>query len=117
MYSVNSVLFLSAIICVVLVWFEALRVREAVTRMCRELCEKSSLQLLDQTVSLASISLKHTVSRHLFLHRIYQFEVSSNGSDRFTGYVSLAGRTVEAIQIDSADGMTTIYPPPVGQIQ
>jgi len=117
MYSVNSVLFLAIIIVIILIWFESLRVRESVTRMCRELCEKSDLQLLDQTVSLASISLRRSVSRRTFLHRIYHFEVSSNGSDRFAGYVSLAGRTVEAVQIDSPEGMTTIYPVTPGQIQ
>lgn len=91
-------------------WFESLRIHERVVRACRQLCEKSELQLLDQTVALASISLIRSVSGHRQLRRVYQFEVSDNGTDRHRGYITLAGATIEAIQIDGGDGMTTIYP-------
>ncbi len=116
MYTLNSFLLLGAIVIIMLLWFESLRVRERVTRICRELCEKSELQLLDQTVALSSISANRSIRGHWHLRRIYQFEVSNNGADRYRGYITLLGTSIEAIQIDNPDGMTTIYPTVPGQI-
>jgi hypothetical protein len=117
MYTFNSLLILVAIIAVILFWYESLRVRESVTHMCRQICEKCNLQLLDQTVSLISIRIRRSASGYPFLYRVYQFEVSNNGVDRFSGYVAMSGRLVEAVQIDSNEGMTTIYPAAPAQIQ
>jgi len=107
---------LSTIVAVILLWYESLRFREQITRLCRNLCEQSDMQLLDQSVSLTGI----TVARNRFgrwqLRRVYQFAVSHNGADRFSGYVTLLGSVVEAIQIDNQDGMSTLYPTQPGQI-
>jgi hypothetical protein len=84
--------------------------------MCRELCEKTDLQLLDQTVSLSAIGITRSRLKRWQVRRVYQFEVSGNGADRLTGYITLVGRSVEAIQIDNPDGMTTIYPALPGPI-
>jgi hypothetical protein len=37
--------------------------------------------------------------------------------DRYKGYITLAGGQVEAVQIESREGMTTIYPVPPGQLR
>ena len=116
MYTLNSFLLLTAIAGIFLVWFESLRIRERVVRACRNLCERSELQLLDQTVALTSVSLMRSASGHRQLRRVYQFEVSDNGMDRHRGYITLAGANIEAIQIDGTDGMTTIYPALPGSI-
>jgi len=116
MYTLNSFLLLAGIGAIILYWYESLRIREHVTRMCRELCEKSDLQLLDQTVALASIGITRSRHKRWLVRRVYQFEVSGNGADRLIGYITLTGGSVEAIQIDSPDGMTTIYPTLPGQI-
>lgn len=117
MYSLSSLLLLFGLAAIILLWYESLRVREAVTDMCRQVCEKCDLQLLDQTVSLTSITVRRAASGYPYIHRIYQFEVSTNGADRFAGYVAMSGKHVEAIQIDSDEGMTTIYPSNPAQIQ
>lgn len=109
MYSVNSLIFLCVLAGIILIWFESLRIHERVVRACRNLCEKSDLQLLDQTVALSSVSVARS-ARGRQLRRIYQFEVSDNGMDRRKGYITLMGSTIEAVQIDDVDGMTTIYP-------
>lgn len=117
MFSFNSLIILLVIAAVILVWHESLRVRESVTQMCRKVCDKCNLQLLDQSVSLTSVSIRRSASGYPFLYRIYEFEVSNNGADRFNGYIAMSGKYVEAIQIDSNEGMTTIYPSNPAQIQ
>ncbi len=110
MISLNSLFVLGLIGGVILFWFESLRVREFIVKMCRAICKESDLQLLDQTVSLNAISVKRSIDGWPYIHRVYQFEVSTNGSDRLIGYVTLIGKRVKAIQIDGTDGMSTIYP-------
>lgn len=116
MYTLNSLLLLCTIVAIIMYWFESLRVRELVIRICRELCEKAELQLLDQTVALSSISIARSIARRWQVRRVYQFEVSNNGTDRYKGYITLLGASIEAIQVDNSDGMTTIYPILPGQI-
>jgi hypothetical protein len=116
MYTLNSFLLLAGIGAIILLWFESLRVREQLTRMCRELCEKSDLQFLDQTVALASIGIARSRRKRWQLRRVYQFEVSGNGADRHIGYITLIGKHIEAVQIDNPEGMTTIYPALPGQL-
>lgn len=115
-YTYNALILLTIIVSIILLWFESLRVREAVTRMCRQICEQSAMQLLDQTVTLVSLSVKRSASGRFHVHRIYQFEVSSNGADRFAAYVAMRGRIVDTIRIDSEEGMSTIYPAPADTI-
>jgi hypothetical protein len=106
----NSLLILGLLAGIILYWVESLRIREFIIKMCRKICKKSELQLLDQTVSLDSLSLRRSISGWPCIHRVYQFEVSTNGADRLPGYVTLTGRIVRTVQIEGIDGMTTIYP-------
>jgi hypothetical protein len=106
----NSLFILGLLAAIILYWVESLRFREFIIKMCRKICKESELQLLDQTVSLESLSLRRSISGWPCVHRVYQFEVSTNGADRLPGYVTLTGSMVTTVQIDGIDGMTTIYP-------
>ena len=110
MVSLNSLMLLGFIGLIILFWFESLRVREFIIKMCKKICRESDLQLLDQTVSLWKIKLGRSESGWLSVHRVFRFEVSSNGTDRLTGYVILDGRRIRAVQIENPEGMTVIYP-------
>src|SRR5690606_3432013 len=101
----------------VLFWYESLRIRERVIRVCRDLCERAELQLLDQSVALVSIRPVRPDGSRWQLRRIYRFEVSNNGADRHTGHITLLSGNVEAVQIDDVDGMSTIYPTLPGGLQ
>ena len=107
--SSEALLLLGMLAGILLIWFESLRIREFIIRLCRKICNELDLQLLDQTVSLCSVKLRRSNTGGLCLHRIYQFEVSRNGADRYPGFVSLLGKTIQSIQIDGIDGMTTYY--------
>ncbi|MGK0298845.1 MAG: hypothetical protein ACI9XC_002469 [Gammaproteobacteria bacterium] len=110
MIETNSLLILALLAGIILYWVESLRFREFIIKMCKKICKESELQLLDQTVSLGSISIRRSNNGWPYIHRIYQFEVSTNGADRLPGYVTLTGSMVTTVQIDGIDGMTTIYP-------
>ncbi len=85
-------------------WAEAMRAREQVLMRCRRVCEEMNVQLLDQTVALASLKLGRGVDSRLQLQRRYVFEFSISGSDRWRGTAELCGQLIESIHMEHPDG-------------
>ncbi len=107
MLTLDTVFLLVIIVIVALIWFESLRMRELVIRHCKQLCRETNLQLLDQTVSLISLSLQRTGSGNLGLQRKYQFEVSENGVDRYSGFVTSLGNSIIESRLDGPENQST----------
>jgi hypothetical protein len=100
----NSLLFLIALALLVWLWQFNLRYRELAIRLVKNVCAEMELQLLDQTVALAGFSLRRDTDRHLVGVRKYNFEVSSNGVDRFTGAIMLQGDQLVYSEFNLPDG-------------
>lgn len=96
------------VVLLIYIWYETFRLREYVLIKCRQVCRESNLQLLDQTIALASLSIKRQPGGNIHLYRSYGFEYSINGTERLRGYVDLAGRKILAIRLEDVEG-TTIY--------
>lgn len=75
-------------------WMDILRAREVAIRAGRELCRRSGVQLLDQSVALSHLRPVR-VSGRLTLRRRYGFDISTNGSDRHRGHLDLVGNRME----------------------
>lgn len=80
-------------------WSEARRQHERAVQAVRLLLRDSGAQLLDDTVALQSLALRRSASGWLRLDRSYGFEVSVNGLDRRRGRLTLAGRSVEVVEL------------------
>ena len=78
-------------------WRENLRAREAATRAGRRICEASGVQLLDETVALARMSLGWNA--RVALVRVYRFDYSADGADRAAGLVVVQGGAVVHVQL------------------
>ncbi|MFC1680576.1 DUF3301 domain-containing protein [Pseudomonadota bacterium] len=78
------------------VWyfFDAMRARESATAAVREYCNHSSLQFLDGTVGLKTVSLC-TESGKPCLRRRYEFHFSESDHSRSIGLVTMKGAHVE----------------------
>lgn len=88
---------LSAILLLLLLgwfWLDSLRAREIAFGICRAACERSDLQLLDQTVALRRIRLAWG-REGMRLRRVYRFEFSEEGVGRRSGYLVLRGIALE----------------------
>ena len=80
-------------------WFDGFTAREAGMRAVRTACASENLQLLDDTVALASLKPGRGEDGRLALRRIYAFEFSDTGNDRRRGSVTLLGDRVLVINI------------------
>lgn len=110
-----SALLLTALIALI-AWFWAnnLRARELALRLSAKACESVGLQFLDQTVSISRIGLGRAASGRLTLQRVYSFEFTRDGMERWQGRVAMQGEHVKAIHLDHPDGPMVMEP---GQLE
>ena len=80
-------------------WLDGLRARDAGIAAARSACQSEGLQLLDDTVSLASLRPARGDDGRLMLRRAYDFEYSDTGDNRRRGSVVLLGRHVVLLNV------------------
>ncbi len=91
-------------------WLDTMRARERARSLSHRLCQSAGLQLLDQTVALQHLRIRRDQDGRLGLLRSYSFEVSSDGSDRHRGSLSLLRGSLQAYLLplshDAADAFS-----------
>lgn len=80
-------------------WFSGTRVRELAIAAARRAAEQADVQLLDQTVALARVSLSRDAQRRWRIWRQYRFEYSRDGVGRETGHVIMLGALLQAVVV------------------
>ncbi len=92
-------------------WLDGLKARERGVAAARAACDSEGLQLLDDTVSLASLRLARDEDGRLVPKREYEFEYSDTGDNRRRGRVLLLGHRAILIDIGlrRAAGQQTLH--------
>jgi hypothetical protein len=80
-------------------WYDSLKARDAGIRAVRDACEAEALQLLDETVSIASLKPARNDEGRLLLRRVYDFEYTDTGDNRRRGSIVMLGQSVLVINI------------------
>jgi hypothetical protein len=80
-------------------WFDSLKARDAGIHAARITCRAENLQLLDDTVAIASLRLARNDEGRAVLRRVYEFEFSNTGDNRRSGSVVLLGHRVVVVNI------------------
>jgi len=91
-----------------LFWNDSLRARERMLETCARLCRELKVQFLDETVALAQIRLNRGTSGWPEFTRVYSFEFSGTGQDRWQGRATLSGKKVLSVQLDHPEGVTIL---------
>ncbi len=95
-FEVISLLLMGALVWL---WFDSLQAREAGVRGAQAACRREGVQLLDDTVAFRSLRLARNDYGHMALQRVYEFEYSGSGNDRYRGSVMLLGREITMLDI------------------
>jgi hypothetical protein len=80
-------------------WLDSLKARDGGIAAARAACNAEGLQLLDDTVSLASLRPARNDDGRLLLRRVYNFEYSDTGDNRRNGSVVLLGHRVVLLNV------------------
>jgi hypothetical protein len=81
-------------------WIDSLRARERALAAGRAACERSGLQLLDETVAGAGLRLARNDQGELRIRRVFVFEFSDTGNNRRRGSVVVLGAQVQDLYIE-----------------
>ena len=81
-------------------WSTSLRAREIAFNAVAKKCLELDLQLLDQYVAIKKLSFKKDLNGRIVIRRVYSFEFSSTGTERYNGRILLHNYQVYAFQMD-----------------
>lgn len=87
-------------------WLGTMRARDSAREAVSRLCKKYNLQLLDQSVALASIRLARSHKGGLTLRRLFRFNYSETGNTREDGSIWMRGDQAELISIQHGENET-----------
>jgi hypothetical protein len=83
-----------------LYWFNAQQVKEIALKAVRANCLSLEVQMLDEYVALNSVRIKRDQSGKIRMQRIFLFEFSSTGNERYNGVCIMLGQRVETIRME-----------------
>lgn len=80
-------------------FWSGLKAREVALAAIHRKCREMDLQFLDQGVALSRLRICQDRNRRWGLNRLYVFEFSSTGDERYRGYVEVQSMRVQDIHL------------------
>jgi hypothetical protein len=96
----DDIILIALLLGAYLYWFDGQQVKEVALKAVRGHCLNLEVQMLDEYVALNGIRLKRDQAGKMRLRRIFLFEFSSTGNERYNGICIMLGRRVESIQME-----------------
>jgi hypothetical protein len=81
-------------------WWKSDAVKRFALSRAGEQCKALNLQFLDQSMALKGLWLVRNQAGAMSLRRIYQFEFSSTGEQRYLGLVTMIGARLDGIEME-----------------
>lgn len=99
---IELILFLIVVACIV-AWWQLMHGRDIARKAAHTVCANHGLQLLDDTVSLGSVTWNRKSKTAVVLVN-YGFEFATNGAKRRSGVASLGFPYSLTVTLDLPDG-------------
>lgn len=93
-------LILVALIVTAWLWHDNMQAREIAMETCRDACARAGLQLLDDTVTMASLRPIRDARGRVVLRRVYVFEFTDTGDNRRQGSVVVIRATAVGVELE-----------------
>lgn len=90
---------LLALMFAFLLWWHQRGVKDRALRTAHARCAQLGLQLLDETVQLASMRPARDAAGNWAMRRRYRFEFTSTGDVRYVGELELVGLSMTAFEL------------------
>lgn len=92
--------FILLVLPLVWVWWDGLGAKEIARAYGKRTCRERDVLFLDDTVALSLTRLRRDASGHLRFYRRFDFEFTSDGEQRYRGYVDMLGPQVIHVEMD-----------------
>ncbi len=102
MGSIIALLILSGVIWF---WLDSIKTKELASQAAAKACVDMGVQFLDQTVSLEKLKRSRNHRGHFTFLRIYCFDFSTRGDQRYQGRAKMLGQKLLQVQLDKPEGL------------
>jgi len=100
MLSLTLLIWLCFFAVLISFWWHSDIVKGIALSHAKSQCQRQEVQFLDQSMVLSSLWPIRNKIGSLSFSRIYQFEFSSTGEQRYKGSVTITGRKLEGIEME-----------------
>lgn len=101
MFDLAAVFWLFFVVLVVYYGWSAFKVKEVAYAAARRHCKEVDVQILDQSVYLRRVWFKRNERGALSLWRVFHFDFTATGDDRYQGRVIVLGSRVNMVQLEA----------------
>ena len=98
----EALILLLLLACALGAWYWGISGRERVLAISAEICRDLQMQRLDDSVALTGLRLIRLP--RFAIERLYEFEFSTDGSDRRRGHIVLHGLVLDRARVELPDG-------------
>ncbi len=91
MYDIYDVIIFFMLVLIIMYWWRTTEQKTFAIRTAKLYCDERDMQLLDQTLVFKKLQFKKNNGHGLKLYRVYEFDFSNNGEDRYKGEIMLSG--------------------------
>jgi hypothetical protein len=97
----SDFLWLGLLLLALWYWWDTVRCKEIARGAGLRACQRASVQFLDDTVERKRLWLRRNRQGHVQLCRLYFFEFSSDGAQRYQGRIVMLGQAVREVELDA----------------
>lgn len=94
-------LLIVLIILLIVLWQDSSRCYEIAYRYAREVCLQNGVNFLDDSLVIRKLWIKRDARGNFRLQRYYDFEFSTDGSQRYQGGITMLGRQTQNFTMDA----------------
>jgi Protein of unknown function (DUF3301) len=82
-------------------WWDSVRIQEIARNAGLRACQRADVQFLDDTVERKRQWLRRNSQGRMQVCRLYFFEFTSDGAERYQGRVVMFGQAVREVEMDA----------------
>jgi Protein of unknown function (DUF3301) len=97
---IDDIIFISLLLCAFLYWTTAQKVKEIALRATEDYCFAMEVQMLDAYIALNKLGFERDNLGKMQIRRLFTFEFSSTGYERYSGTIIMLGNKVKSIVME-----------------
>lgn len=97
----SDIVWLASIGLVMWYWWDSVRTQELAREAGLRACQNAGVQFLDDTVARKRQWLRRNTQGRIQLCRLYFFEFTSDGSERYQGRIVMFGQALREVEMDA----------------
>jgi len=97
--ALHHVAWIMLIVFALTYWWHAAGIKQLALQATKQHCRTAGVQLLDQSIALAGISIRRDARGKPRLERHFRFEFASLGDERYPGLTIMRGKQCHHIEL------------------